>query len=133
MLLYGYTVVVAEEWSCLKIPFRSQLINYRKKYHACIIIKASYEGIFSIQFNSKTFFNDGDPISSQLIFPGAIQTCDQTKQHFFIHIYKNITVSSDKLENKQKETKTSINTYTVYIQTCTIIILLSLMNKKIQS
>jgi len=63
MLLYGYTVVVWEEWSCLKIPFRSQLINYRKKYHAYIKINASYEGIFSIQFNSKTFFNDGDPVT----------------------------------------------------------------------
>ena len=26
-----------------------------------------------IQFNSKTLFKDGDPVSSQLIFPGAIQ------------------------------------------------------------
>ena len=42
-----------------------------------------------IQFNSKTLFKDGDPVSSQLIFPGAIQTCEQynncsyiyTKQH----------------------------------------------------
>ena len=25
-----------------------------------------------IQFNSKTLFNDGAPVSSQLIFPGAI-------------------------------------------------------------
>jgi len=46
----------------------------------------------SIQFNSKTLFKDGDPVSSQLIFPGAIQTCEQynkfsyiyTKQHKFI-------------------------------------------------
>ena len=28
----------------------------------------------SIQFNSKTLFKDGDPVSLQLIFPGAIQT-----------------------------------------------------------
>jgi len=50
----------------------------------------------SIQFNSKTLFKDGDPVSSQVIFPGAIQTCDQTKQHFttytFIqkHIHKHL-------------------------------------------
>ena len=29
-------------------------------------------------FNSKSLFIDGDPVSSQLIFPVAIQTCDQT-------------------------------------------------------
>ena len=42
----------------------------------------------SIQFNSiqNTLFKDGDPVSSQLIFPGAIQTCDQTIQHF-LHTY----------------------------------------------
>ena len=46
----------------------------------------------SIQFNSKTLFKYGDPVSLQFIFPGAIQTCDQynnfsyiyTKQHRFI-------------------------------------------------
>ena len=117
MLLYGYTVVVAEEWSCLKIPFRSQLINYRKKYHACIIINASYEGIFSIQFNSKTLFNDGDPVT---YLPWGHPTCDQTIQHFFIHIYTNNTVSLDKLKKKNiyfltKINKNiSINTYNVY-------------------
>ena len=37
-------------------------------------------------FNSKTLFKDGDPVSSQLIFPGAIQTCKQIQQ-LFIHIY----------------------------------------------
>ena len=45
-----------------------------------------------IQFNLKTLFKDGDPVSLQLIFPGAIQTCEQytncsyiyTKQHRFI-------------------------------------------------
>jgi len=31
--------------------------------------------VYSIQFNSKTLFKDVDPVSSQLIFPGAIQTC----------------------------------------------------------
>jgi len=28
----------------------------------------------SIQFNSKTLFKDGDPVSLKLIFPGATQT-----------------------------------------------------------
>ena len=28
----------------------------------------------SIQFNSKTLFKDGYPVSSQIIFPGTIQT-----------------------------------------------------------
>ena len=28
-----------------------------------------------IQFNSKTLVKDGDPVSLQLILPGAIQTC----------------------------------------------------------
>jgi len=44
-----------------------------------------------IQFNSKTLFKDGDPVSLQLIVPGAIQTYQQynnfsyiyTKQHRF--------------------------------------------------
>ena len=44
------------------------------------------------RFNSKTLFKDGDPVSLQLIFTGAIQTCEQynhysyiyTKQHRFI-------------------------------------------------
>ena len=32
---------------------------------------------FVIQFNSKTLFKDGDPVSLKLIFPGVIQTCEQ--------------------------------------------------------
>jgi len=43
-----------------------------------------------IQFNSKTFFEDGDPVSSQLIFPGAIHTYKQ-----------NNTGSSDKHRQSQ--------------------------------
>jgi len=35
---------------------------------------------YSIQFNAKTLLNDGDPVSSQLIFPGAIQTYSDTVQ-----------------------------------------------------
>jgi len=41
----------------------------------------------SIQFNSKTLFKDGDPVSLKFIFPGAIQTCKQIQQ-LFIHLYK---------------------------------------------
>ena len=43
--------------------------------------------IGSIQFNSKTLFQDVDPVSSQLIFPGTIQTGEQ-HNNLFIHIYK---------------------------------------------
>jgi len=58
-------------------------------------------GTQAIQFNSKPLYNDGDPVSSQLIFPGTIQTCDQTIQHLFIHIYKHNTGSSDKHRQTQ--------------------------------
>ena len=73
-----------------------------------------------IQFNSKTLLKDGDPVSLKLIFPGAIQTCEQynnfsyiyTKQHRF---------------NGQTQAHTTYTfiqnisylTYTMYIQTCT--------------
>jgi len=48
--------------------------------------------LYTVQFNSKTLFKDDDPVSSQLIFHVAIQTCEQynnfsyiyTKQHRFI-------------------------------------------------
>jgi len=64
----------------------------------------------SIQFNSNKLFKNGDPVRLKLIFPGAIQICEQyntfylciyTKQHRFIrqtqanttHIsYKNISI-----------------------------------------
>ena len=49
------------------------------------------DGGSSIQFNSKTLFKDGDPVSLQLIFPGAIQTCKQIQQ-LFIHVYKTTQV-----------------------------------------
>ena len=42
-----------------------------------------------IQFNSKTSFKDGDPVSSQLIFAGAIQTCEQYNN--FSYIYTKTT------------------------------------------
>ena len=47
--------------------------------------------LFKAQFNSKTLFIDGDPVSLQLIFFGAIQTCKQIQQ-LFIHIYKTTPV-----------------------------------------
>ena len=39
----------------------------------------------SIQFNSKTLFKYGDPVSLQLIFPGAIQTCEQYNNCSYIY------------------------------------------------
>ena len=41
----------------------------------------------SIQFNSKTLYKDGDPVSSQLIFPRAIQTCEQYNNCSYIYIF----------------------------------------------
>ena len=50
--------------------------------------------VSSIQFNSKTVFKDGDPVSLQLIFHGAIQTCEQ---YNILHTYiQNNTGSSVK-------------------------------------
>jgi len=43
------------------------------------------------QFNSKTLFKDRDPLSSQLLSPGAIQTGKQIQQ-LFIHIYRTTQV-----------------------------------------
>jgi len=43
------------------------------------------------QFNSKTVFKDGDPVSLQLFFPVAIPTCEQIQQ-VCIHIYKTTQV-----------------------------------------
>jgi len=76
---------------------------------------------FISQFNSKTLFKDGYPVSLQLIFPGAIQTCEQynicsyiyTKQHRFIG-QTQLTLSYKNI---------SINTHTKLIQSIYIIIL----------
>ena len=79
----------------------------------------------SIQFNSNTLFKDGDPVSLQLIFPGAWSkhvnkynnySNIYTKQHRFIgHIQANTTYTFI-----QKHIhKHSYLTYTMYIQTCT--------------
>jgi len=42
--------------------------------------------MYSIQFNSKTLFKDGDPVSPQLIFPGAIK-----QYNIFSYIYTKTT------------------------------------------
>jgi len=52
-----------------------------------IVKEGFYLTFKSSQFNSKTLFKDGDTVSLQLIFPGAIQTFKQIQQ-LFIHIYK---------------------------------------------
>ena len=77
-----------------------------------------------IQFNSKTLFKDGDPVSLKLFFPGAIQTWKQI-QELFIHIYKTTQVhrtitGKHNLHFHTKHIhKHSYLTYTMYIQTCT--------------
>jgi len=66
-----------------------------------------------IQFNSKTLFKDGEPVSLQLIFPGAIQI-----QQLFIHIYKTTQVHQTNTAYTfiQKHIhKHSYLTYTMYI------------------
>ena len=77
--------------------------------------------VTSIQFNSKTLFKDGDPVSLQLIFPGAITTCKQIQQ-LFIHIYKTtqvhqtITGKHNLHFHTKHVNKHSHLTYTMYIQ-----------------
>ena len=91
-------------------------------------------GTHSIQFNSKTLFKDGDPVSLQLIIPGAIRTCKQI-QPFFIHIYKKSDTHRQTqltLSYKKYSHKHSYLTYSMYIHTCTFTTLLSFMNKKEQ-
>ena len=46
------------------------------KLRKCLWNQAYYILIHGVQFNSKTLFKDGDPVSLQLIFPGAIQNDD---------------------------------------------------------
>ena len=41
--------------------------------------------LYYIQFNSKTLFKDNDPLSLQLIFPVAIQTCEQYNKFSYIY------------------------------------------------
>jgi len=69
---------------------------FENKVSVCVYTSSSYHNEI-IQFNSKTLFKDGDPVSLQLIFPGAIQTCKQ-----IIHTYiQNNTGSSDKHRQTQ--------------------------------
>jgi len=37
--------------------------------------------MFSIQFNSKTLFKDGDPVSLKLLFPGQLFMCTCIRAH----------------------------------------------------
>jgi len=80
--------------------------------------------IHTLQFNSTTLFEDGDPVSLKPIFPSAFQTCEQynivsgkyTKQHRFIgQTQAHITYTF--IQNHTN--KHSYLTYTLYIQTCT--------------
>jgi len=73
----------------------------------------------SIQFNSKTLFKDGDPVSLKLIFTGAIQTWKQIQQ-LFIHIYKtkqvHQTITGKHNLHIHTKPKHSYLTYTMYMQ-----------------
>ena len=57
-----------------------------------IVKEGFYLTFKSSQFNSKHLFKDVDPVSLQLIFPGAIQICEQ---YILSYIYTN-KGSSDK-------------------------------------
>ena len=101
-----FEVAMVREKFPEKIPFRltRMLINAMEvmiyhmfsrnvpSFRLLILNRKFWKNKISIQFNSKTLFKDGDPVSLQLIFPGDIQTCKQynmcsyiyTKQHRFI-------------------------------------------------
>jgi len=69
--------------------------------------------LYSIQFNSKTLFTDGDPVRLQLIFPVVIQHVNNTTS---FHTYiQNNTDSSDK--HMQTQLTLSYKTYP-----CTLIL-----------
>jgi len=62
---------------------------------------AVLNGINSIQFNSKTLFKDGDPVSLQLIFP-SIHPNMWSNNTTIVHTYiQNNTGSSDKHRQTQ--------------------------------
>ena len=65
----------------------------------------------------------GDPVSLQIIFPGAIQTCEQYNNFSYIytkqHTQTQLTLSY----------KNSYLTHTMYIQSCTSTTLSSFMHK----
>ena len=69
--------------------------------------------IDSIQFNSKTLFKDGVPVSLLLIFPGAIPTMNMLTNTTFFHTYiQNNTGSSEK--QRQTQHTLILNVYNVY-------------------
>ena len=61
------------------------LISTLSNLNVVVVMVIGIIGNNSIQFNSRTLLKDGDPVSSQLIFPGAIQTCEQ--YNIFSYIY----------------------------------------------
>jgi len=88
-----------------------------------------------VQFNSKTLFKDGDPVSSQLIFPGAIQTCEQYNNFSYIYTKQHRFIGQSQANTTYTFIQKHINkhlTYTMYKQTCTFIKLSSFMHKKEQ-
>jgi len=59
--------------------------------------------MFSIQFNSKTLFKDGDPVSLKLLLPGQLCMCTcirahnsrfrQVQLHDYKHLFKRFVNS----------------------------------------
>ena len=58
-------------------------------YHVWKVLGEKKMIMYSIQFNSKTLFKDGDPVSLQLIFPVAIQTCEQYNKCSYMYTKQN--------------------------------------------
>jgi len=87
-------------------------------------LKHTTDSVLIGSFNSKTLFKDGDPVSLKLIFPGAIQTCEQyniftdkyTKQHKFI---RQTQANSTYTFIQKHIHKHSNLTDTMHIQACT--------------
>ena len=75
-------------------------------------------GIFAYcQFNSiqiqKTLFKDGDPVSSQFIFPGTIQTCEQHNNYSYIYTKQHRFIGQSQANTTYTFTQNiSINTHT---------------------
>jgi len=64
-----------------------------------------------IEFNLiQTLFKDGDPVSLQLIFPGAIHTCEQYNIFSYIYTKQHRFIGQTQLTLAHKNI--SINTYT---------------------
>jgi len=75
-----------------------------------------------IQFNSNTLFKDGDPVSLQLIFPGAIQTFEQNNNYSYIYTKQHRFIGQTQLTLSYKNI--SINTHTELIQTYKRVVIL---------